>query len=339
MAFSSAKRSVGLEIDTGSARAVEMSGKADAPSFVNLGSINLPEDAVNEGMILQPQQVGAALEELWSRAGLKERNVLLGVSNQGVLVRNMTIPKVPSDKLKNVIMFQAEEHLPIPLESVVLDYLVIGESAGSAEAQTELEILLVAARRDMLDNYLEALSIANLEAMDIDVSSMSTIRLLPQKAMGMTLVLVNVANGLNSILISAQGKPRLARLGMVRIKDLAESFQCSLEEVFSSHVLQRPESKDRLANWANNLAGEIRSSITYYQDQPGSSQVEGVLLSGRGALFRGLADRLEDSLDLPARTFNPLDGYIPERRKLLKTDFAAIEYTVSTGLAIRGLEG
>ncbi len=339
MVLGSANRSVGLEIDTGAARAVEMSGKAGAPSFVNLGSINLPEDAVNEGMILQPQPVGDALKELWSRAGLKERNVLLGVFNQGVLVRNITIPKVPSDKLRNVIMFQAEEYLPIPLDSVVLDYLVIGETTGSDEAQTELEILLVAARRDMLDNYLEALSIANLEPVDIDVSSMTMIRLLPQKAMDMTLALVNVANGLNSLLISAQGKPRLARLGMINIKNLANSFKCSLGEIFSSHVLKRPESKDQLKSWANNLAGEIRSSITYYQDQPGSSPVEGALLSGRGALFRGLAEHLEEYLDLPVRPFNPLEGYAPARRKLLKSDFDAIEYTISTGLAIRGLEG
>ena len=103
-------------------------------------------------------------------------------------------------------------------------------------------------------------------------------------------------------------------------------------------MLQRPESRDKIAGWSNHLAGEIRSSITYYQDQAGYSQVEGVLLSGRGALIQGLAEHLESYLNLPVRNFNPLEVYAPARRKLVESDFHAIEYAISTGLAIRGLE-
>ena len=338
MAMSGTRRSVGLEIDTGTARAVEFAGKANAPNLISLGSIPLPEDAVKEGMIIEPEQVGAALKKLWLQAGLKERSVLLGVSNQGVLVRHITIPKVPDDKLKNIIRYQAQEHLPIPLESVVLDYLVLGESAGSGEGDIVLEVLLIAGRRDMLDKYLEALAIAQLEPQDIDVSSMTMIRLLPPQAMNMTVAMVNVANGLNGIVISAMGKPRLARLGAVKMNDLAESMGCSLEEVIN-YVLHEEGSQSILNNWINNLAGEVRSSITYYQDQPGSLPVEGILLSGRGSLFQGMAEQLENYLKLPVRTFNPLERYSPAKRKLLKTDFDALEYVISAGLAIRGLEG
>ena len=334
-----ASRSVGLEIDTGAVRAVEMVGKAEAPKLVGLGSINLPKEAVKEGMVLDPGVVGSALNELWTEAGLKERRVLLGVSNQGVLVRHITIPKVPSDKIKNVVMFQAEEQLPISLSNVVLDYLILGEIEGSGEAEVELEILLVAARRDMLDQFLEALSIANLEPFDIDVSSMAMIRLLPKKAIDMTVAMVNVANGLNSILISAAGKPRLARLGAVNIIDLAEGLDSSLQDVFSSLQVNKADANGLLEDWISRLASEVRSSITYYQDQTESSKVEGVLLSGRGALFNGVSARLENYLNLPVRSFNPLEAYTPQKRRLLKSDHDAIEYTVSAGLALRGLEG
>lgn len=330
---------VGLEIDTGSARAVELSGKVDSPGLRNMAAIALPEDSVKEGIVLQPQQVGFALKELWSRAGFKERNILLGVSNQGVLVRHITVPKVSPDKLKNVITFQAEEHLPIPLNSVVLDYLVLGEIEAGEGKSAELEVLLVAARRDMLNNYLEALALADLEPIDIDVSSMTMIRLLPSKAMSMTVVMVNVANGLNSILVSAQGKPRMARLGMVKISDLAESLNCSLKDIFNIQILNKPDSKEIIIAWAKNLAVEIRSSVTYYQDQQGVSPVEGVLLSGRGALLKGLDVNLEKQLDLPVRTFNPIEVYSPANRRFVKSDFDAIEYAISMGLAIRGLEG
>ncbi len=339
MAKSSARRSVGLEIDTGSIRAVEMAGKAEAPKLVNLGSITLPEEAVKEGLVMQPKVVGSALKELWSRAGLKERSVLLGVSNQGVLVRYITIPKVSSDKLKNAVIFQAQEQLPVALNSVVLDYLVLGEIEGSGEAPAELEILLVAARLDMINHYLEALSEANLEALDVDVSSMAMLQLLPQKLMNITIALVNITNGLNSILISKNGKPYMARLGMVKIEDLAEGLGCSLSEVFSSRFYNKEESSWLLESWVKRLASEVRSSITYYQNQAHLSRVEGVLISGRGALYNNMSSMLERQLNIPVGIFNPLKEYNPSKRRLIHTDQEGVEYIISAGLARRGLEG
>ena len=338
MAFDSRRRVIGLEIDTGTARAVEMSGTVSAPKLVNLGSVPLPDDAVKEGMVLEPEQVGDALKNLWQKSGFKEREVILGVSNQGVLVRHVTIPKVPLDKLKNVVRFQAQDHLPIPLESVVLDYIVLGESSASGDAEITLEILLVAARRDMLDNFLKALKIARIEPADIDVSSMALINLLPQKAMDMTIALVNISNGLNSILVSKEGKPRLARLGSVKISDLAASLGCSLHKIFEAIDPSDIQSSVVLENWINSLAVEVRSLLTYYQDRSGQSRVEGVLLNGRGAIFQGIAENLEDYLELPVRIFNYLEAYAPAKRRLLKSDFAAIEFSISAGLALRGLE-
>jgi type IV pilus assembly protein PilM len=339
MALGTGNRAIGLEIDSGKARAVELTGKKNDYKLAGLGSIELPSDAVKEGMIQQPRIVGNALKELWSGAGLKDRQVVLGISNQGVLVRHIAVPNVPADKLGNVIRFQAQEHLPIPLEGVVLDYLVLGETAENEEGAAQLEILLVGARRDMLDKFLEALEAADLEPLDIDVSSMAQINLLPPKALQMTVALVNVANGLSSIVISAHGKPRLARLGMVKILDLAESLDCSLEDILLPHILKQEGAADKLRQWGSNLAGEIRSSLTYFQDQHSANRVEGVLLSGRGALLGGLTAKLEEYLALPVRIFNPLEEYSPARRRLLNSDFEAAEYAVSAGLALRGLEG
>lgn len=333
------KRVVGLEIDTGIAHAAEMTGKAKSPTLANLGFIPLPEGSVREGMIVEPEQVGLALKNSWSKAGFKDRKVLLGISNQGVLVRHITVPKVSSNKVKSLIHFQAQEHLPIPLESVVLDYLVLGEIEGQNENEIQQEVLLIAARRDMLDKFLQTLQIAGLEPVDIDVASIAAIRLLPGKALEMTIAMVNVANGLNSIVISDKGKPRLARLGQVKVVDLAESLGCNIENVFNACDFHHEGAESIVNNWVNNLAAEVRSSISYYQDLPGSSNVEGILLSGMGARLTGIEGMLDEYLNLPVRPFNPLRAYPAAIRKLAKSPIAALDYTISAGLAIRGLEG
>jgi len=340
MGSGSRKRAIGLEIDTGVARAVEFTGKASAPNLSGLGSIKLPEEAVKEGLIIEPELVGEALLKLWQKAGFKEREVILGISNQAVLVRHMTVPKVSPDKLNNLIRFQAQEYLPIPLESVILDYLILGDVVSSSEEdKNKLEVLLIAARKDMLDKFLATLKIARLEPFDIDVSSLSLINLLPQKAADITVAIVNVANGLNSILVASGDKPRLARLGLVKISDLAESLGYALDEINLTHIAGDNSSSEVLTRWINQLAFELRSSLTYYQDQPGTSIIEGLLLCGRGALIPGISEQLEENIELPVRFFNPLEAFTPARKRLLETDFEAIEYIISAGLGIRGLEG
>lgn len=334
-----AKQAIGLEFDTGIVRVAELAGKVDNPKVLKLSSLPLFEGAVKEGIISEPEQVGKVLTELWQKAGLKDRKVVLGVSNQGVLVRHIKVPSVPLDKLKNIIHYQAQEYLPLPIESVVIDYLVLRELENAEKQEKELEILLVAARRDMLDIFLETLRLARLEPLDIDVSTMAMIGSLPIKAMDMTVAIVNIANGLNGILVSAKGKPHLARLGLVKISDLADSLRCRLEEIFDPFIVHQSGVDDIKSRWITALAGEIRSSLTYYNDQPNTSIVEGVLITGRGAQFEGIAASLEGYLGLPVRVFNPVKNITANSRKIFKDSNEMLEYTVSASLALRGLEG
>ena len=130
--LNAATRSVGLELDTGAARAVELTGSAAAPKLAALGGIVLPPGAVEEGMILQPKEVAGALRTLWEAREIKSREVLLGISNQGVIVRSAVIPKVPADKLENVVRFHAQEYRPSPWPAWFSDYLVIGETVSES---------------------------------------------------------------------------------------------------------------------------------------------------------------------------------------------------------------
>ncbi len=337
MKLGGAGKAVGLEIDTGIARAVEVTGSLDRPRLINMAGVELSPGAVEEGMIVQPREVGEALVELWSSGEIKHRRVLLGVANQAVLVRYATIPKVPADKLDNIIRFQAQESLPIPLESVVMDYLVIGEA--EEEGRTVLELLLVAARRDMLDSFLEALSIAKLEPDDVDASTMALIHTLPGKALDRTVAIVNIANGLSNILVSDQGRPRMARLVSFKLKDLAEGLGCSLQKVLSERVYQTSQALQVYDQWLDSVVTETRSSLTYYQNQADVPELEAIILNGRGARLRGIAGKLEAELGLPVRIVNPFSPYSNADERNLGNGIDAVEYAICAGLARRGLEG
>lgn len=330
-------KAVGLEIDTGVVRAVEVSGTVRKPKLLNMASISLADGAVEEGMVVQPKEVGEGLRELWSSGEIKHRNVLLGLSNQGVLVRYATMPKVSPEKLENVIKFHAQDHLPIAIENVVMDYQVIGET--TEQDKTVLEVLLVAARRDMLDGFLEALSIANLEPVDIDVSTLALQHTLPSVANDRTVAVVNVANGLSNILVSAQNNPRLARLVSVKLKDLADNLGISLDEVLDRNSRAEVETEQIFNAWTNNLISETRSSLTYYQNQANASELEAIVFNGRGARLKGLSAKLEEALGLPVRIVNPFNNFTNGSQKTEESGLEAIEYAICAGLARRGLEG
>lgn len=329
---------VGLELDTGEARVVQFQGNARNPEVSAWGRIALPDGAVEDGMVAQPEAVGEALAELWSESGITGRDVVVGVFNQSVLVRFAAFPKVPRDKLDKVIRYQAQDYLPIPLAGVVLDYAVIGETVTDAGPQ--VEVLLVAAQRDMLDGFLSGLEAARLSPKDIDVSSLALLRILPKGAASGTTAVVNIANGLSSIIVAAQGVPRLARLMPVGLRNAAEMLGCSLREVVPDGGPPSAESvlpADDLLPWSTSLAGEIRSSIGYYEAQTGVA-VDRIILSGRGARLKGLSAQLQENLGAAIECLDPLHGVsIPDGGRA-GISYEASDYAVSIGLARRGLE-
>lgn len=326
---------VGLELDAGEIRAVELGGSPGAPELVAWGRIPLPRGAVEEGMVLQPNIVARTLEELWLKAGISSREVILGVANQAVLVRIAAFPNVAPAKIPQIIRYQAQEYLPVPLNTVVLDHEVIGEAQGE---KNQLDVLLVAARREMLDSFLLALKEAKLEPRDIDVSSLAILRLLPAQEAEEALVLVNIANDLSNILVVARDVPRLARLMPIRMQEAEEQAASTLEDDIPILLKKEKIMTGNLNAWGRRLGGEIAASISYYETLPGAYPVKGVILSGAGARTEGLAAMLKDGLGLPVSMLEPLKG-ITVTQKGIAIAGDSPDFAVSISLARRGLEG
>ncbi|MDI6709560.1 MAG: type IV pilus assembly protein PilM [Bacillota bacterium] len=334
----------GLEIDEGEARAVELRGDRRAPVVAAWGRTEIPEGAVLEGTVVRPEAVAEALEKLWSTSGINARDVALGVANQGVVIRFATMPKVPENRLPKLIRYQAQDYLPFPLNEVVLDYAVVGERSG--ENGPLLDILMVAARRDMLNGFLDVLAAAGLRARIIDASPLALARIRrDEDNEGGAIARVDIGNGLSYIVLTVKGTPRFARLMPVSLRDAARVCGCSPADIVPKVEEKMPTGDgDRHSNplraWCESLAGEIRSSIGYYVAQPGALNIERVLLSGRGARLVGLPGRLEESLGLSVDILRPLEGMaVQNGTGGPDITYEAPDFAVCLGLALRGLAG
>lgn len=324
------KTMVGVEIDDGEIRGVELEKHQGRLSLGSWGSYPLPDNAVKEGVILQPEKVGGALEELWRQEGFRQREIITGVSNQGVLVRFASFPQVPPEKLDGMIRFQAQDHLPVPLPSVILDYSILGKE--NRQEESLLEVLLVAGRRDMLDGFVQSLRLARLEPREIEVLPLALLRFLQKEDREKVVAIVDIANGVSNVVIAEAGNPRLARIIPTGLQEAEELVAAGWElENLPKHL----PSDSPEANSDGILINNLRTTIGFYQSQGDSPSPEKILLSGKGALIPGLPEHLHSQLGIPVSIINPLERLGIDNHRM---NSFSVKYALSMSLACRGWE-
>jgi len=171
---------VGLDIEAGSVAAAEVSrnGRTVVTSY---GIVPLDPGAFREGEVADPEVLGAAIKRLFSENKLS-RTVRVGVANQRVAVRSMRLPKIDDRaELETAIRFQAQDHIPMPLEQAVLDWQIVGTTVGPS-GEPQVEVVAVAGRRDMLSGVVAAVRKAGLRPIGIDHSAFGMIRALAREA-------------------------------------------------------------------------------------------------------------------------------------------------------------
>jgi len=317
---------VGLELDTGVIRVVELNKSRKRTTLVRAGQMEIPETAVVEGAVVEIDTVAMALEKMWSHYRFTSRNVVMGVANHGVLMRLATFPKIKDSQLEQVVRFQAGEYFPIPVSQLVMDFAVVGTvEEGAAQ---KVEVLLVAVRRDLLAKALAALERARLTPVVIDASPLAAMRTLPRERLLGTVAIVDIANGLSSLLVVVGGVPRFARFIPVPLQTHAST---------SVEVVAQQQKSWQPGEWETAFINEIQSSLTYAESQ-GKGPIDSMFLSGPGARIVGLKEMLQEKFGIPVYIIRPCDTIAPKTHTGADIETLGPDFTVSVGLALRGLE-
>lgn len=324
----------GLSIEAGSIALAEV----PADGTVGLASSavhSLQPGVFHEGEVIDPDGLVAALKELYSREKLPKR-VRLGLGNQRVIVRTLRLPAIDDPKeMEAAIRFQAQEQIPMPLDQAVLQHQVVGGVPAQEGAGPQLDVLVVAARRDMITSFLAPLRRAGLEPAGIDLSAFGMIRALaptvpPQEPQEQdaapvqdAILYCNVGDVMN--LAVARGRSclftRVSGTGMEAITArLATERGLSPEhaEQWLLHVgLEAPTesvggdpetiagARRVLQEGTANLVDELRRSLDYYRALESAVPVSGVVLCGTGSAIHGLAPAMEEQVGLPISAPRP----------------------------------
>lgn len=343
MKFFKPASSVGLEIDTGTIRAVELKGTLRSAALVTAGQIDIPDQAVVDGVVVDVQTVAQALGDLWERLNISSRDVVLGISNQGVFMRYTTFPKIPDNKLAQALRFHAGEYFPVDHDQLVFDFALLGED----KEENKLKVLMVGVRKDLLDINLRTLKTANLQPKVVDVSYLALLRTLNKGQLADSIVLVDLANGLTSIQLTNNGIPHFARIISHSLQTYAREVNLPLtdQDLISQALVAAARDTDAerysynlSEDWSTTLANEIRSSVSYYLAQADAGSVETVILSGRGALIPGLAAHLQEELGVTVEVLDPLAN-LQQSLPIDRLEYPELDASFASclGLALRGL--
>src|SRR5512132_4012810 len=167
-----AKSRIGLDVGSTAVRAVELVGSP--LTVVRASQVALPPGAVDSGEVRDPGAVSDALKKLWSEGGFKGRQVWLGVGNQRLVVREISLPYLPEKELRSSLGFQVQEFIPMAVEDAVLDFDALDEF--EADGRRMIRILLVAAQRAMVDQVVQAALAAKLEPVGLDLVPFALVR-------------------------------------------------------------------------------------------------------------------------------------------------------------------
>jgi len=314
-----AKTVIGLDIGSSAVRAVQLSTGGRGPATLDrVGQITLPPGTVREGEVVDTEALADCLRTLWSRFGFKGRKVAVGLANQQVVVRQIDLPYLPEDELRQSLHFQVQELIPFPVEQAVLDFHVT-DVYETEDGARFTQLLLVAAQRTMIDGVLAALAKAKLEPINLDLDAFAVLRsLAPQSVIDGEdgELLIDVGHGVTNLVVHQNGIPRFVRILLMGgggiTEALANALGMSVEEAEEAKLALGwqdafgDEAARLIAERADHLVDEIRGSLDFYTAQEGAVPVRRAVLSGGAGQLHGLADRLALTLGLPVDRGHPM---------------------------------
>jgi type IV pilus assembly protein PilM len=340
--FGRKKTTIGLDIGSGLIKVAVIDHSKGTPELTKVSITPLLADAIVEGEVMDPSIVSEAIRTAMASAGVKTANVVTAVGGRDVIIKKISVERVSDDETRDLVRFVAEQHVPFDMESVEFDFQVLDPDADGVD----MSVLLVAAKRELVESKLRILADAGLTPAMVDVDAFAlhnAFEVNYPDAMRGVVSLVNIGHEVTNISVLEDGVPILTRditLGTRRFReDLQRERGLGIEE--SEALLQgfdrSPHLDAIIQTRGEEIAVGIERTAAFLASSRSAGQLREVYVCGGGSRIPGLADALAARLRLPVKHANPLatlrvrDGALDT----LVTDEIAPLLMLPIGLALR----
>jgi type IV pilus assembly protein PilM len=311
--FGRSRSTVGLDIGSGLIKLAVVSHGGGGPVLSKVAFTQVVDDAIVEGEVMDPGIVAEAIRGLFASSGVKTRHVVTAVGGRDVIIKKISMDRMKEAEAREVIRWEAEQHVPFDMDNVELDFQVLDPEGEGLQ----MSVLLVAAKRELVENKLSLLGEVGVEPTIIDVDAFALHNAFelnyPDAKQGLV-GLVNIGHDMTNVNILEDGVPILTRdlpVGTRRFReDLMRERGMSAPD--ADRALRGLDSNEALVPFvqarAEDLAVGIDRAAAFLQTASRSSTgLSRLYTCGGGARIPGLTKALGDRLRLPVQLANPIE--------------------------------
>jgi type IV pilus assembly protein PilM len=309
----------------------------------------LPPETIVDGALMNSAAVVQAIQELVAEQRVKAKEVAIGVRGHSVIIKKISLPRMSQDELDDSIQWEAEQYIPFDVKDVNIDTQIL---TPQADAAGQMDVLLVAAKKDMINDYTSVCAEAGLAATVVDVDAFAVQNAYEasyELPPGETVVLINVGASVTNINILASGTTTFTRDVTMGGNSFTEEIQKQLNVSYDEAEALKiggqgetdavvPQEVERVIQAvAEQLAGEIQRSLDFYAATAADHRISRVFLSGGTARIPALFKVIEQRAAVPVEILNPFKAIEIDNRKFdpMLLTAAAASAAVAVGLALR----
>jgi type IV pilus assembly protein PilM len=346
--FGKAKAVVGLDIGSSAVKAVELKPSGKGFKVTAFAIEPVPPDSIVDGAIIDGTAVADAIRRLFENKAFKTKEVAASLSGNAVIVKKISLPVMTEAELAESIYWEAEQYIPFDIQDVNLDYQILDAGRGP-DSKGTMDVLLVAAKKEKIADYLGVITQAGRTAVVVDVDAFAlqnayeaNYGLEPQSVVvllnaGASAININILAGEQSVFTRDISSGGNAYTEAVQ-KELNLPFE-SAELLKKGEVVDGvtfDEVKPVLHAMTENVLLEIQKTFDFFKATASSDRIDRIVLSGGASRVDGFAQALEERFGAPVETFDPFRKITFESTKHGITDPASIATAaVAVGLALR----
>jgi type IV pilus assembly protein PilM len=307
------KEVIGVDIGSSSVKLVQIKEHKGGYLLLNAGIIPLPPEAIVDNTLMDSSSIVDAVKNLTAGLGVKTKDVACSISGNSVIIRKISLPAMPPEELEDQISWEAEQYIPFDINDVNIDFQIL--SPDSIDP-SKMNVLLVASKKDIINDYVAVFNEAGLQLSVVDVDSFAV-----QNAFEINhdvdpndvLALVNIGAGIMNINVVKDGVTHFTRDvqmgGNLYTEDIQKQLGVSGSEAESLKMLAHETRSVTLAEVINKvndtITQEIRRSLDFYNSTANEDRITKIYVSGGCTKMYNLVETISDKLGLPVENINP----------------------------------
>ena len=349
MAFGKKDHIIGLDIGSRSIKAAEITETKRGLSLTRFGIVDIAHGAIEEGTINDPETVAESIKQLFKSYNIKESNVAVSIGGYSVIVKKISVQTMDEEKLQETIHFEAEQYIPFDISDVNLDFQILGESESNPG---QMNVFLVAAKKEMVNDYINLVNLAGLNPCIVDVEAFALQNTFEANYdmqsentalidIGASKTSLNILKGNSSLFM------RDVSLGCGQINQKIMSLiECSFEEAEQLKYGDKPDRltqedlKGIVSSVVTDWCTEIRRALDFFYSTYPEDQIKRIILSGGGANIAEFRELLATEASAEVESINPFKNFKIDKKNFDDAFIKQIapQAAISMGLAMRKVD-